>query len=358
MIDPIVASQRDLLRKLQCLTDKPILIQRHLKNTWHQWENDIPILPFQTRSILLNELALDLDTKNWDVQKKEGEKLLAFLELDKIPFHMAFSGGKSMHYHIFMDKNTITFPDELHRELKAHPEIDVPCLVREHLTNYIVVKADIDPEVVELDWSNISWSKDGHGSMIRIEGCQRKIENPDNPGKFLTTFKTMVDEIPNQKPDPKIFSLPLRFPDKIELWNISHLQNNIIELLESQIAKCKENRAAMQIARLRRLTTPHTSYKRKCLGFQRAEDGVQEGIRDEVATGLVCACKKWLKIDQEQCREFMHQWAQRCSPAFDLKVIDYKVNRIYGMEKPYSPCDFFIKAGLCEGSQCRIMEAQ
>jgi len=354
MINPIVASQRDLLRKLQCLTDKPILIQRHLKNTWHEWENDIPILPFQTRSILLNELSLDMDTRNWEVQKKEGEKLVSFFKHDEIPFYMAFSGGKSMHYHLFLDKNTITFPDEIHRELKAHPEIDVPCLVREHLTNYIVLKADIDSDAAELDYSNISWSKDSQGSMIRMEGCQRKIGDPDNLGKFLTTFKTMVDDIPNQKPDPKIFSLPLRFPDKVELWNISHLQNDIIELLESQIAKCKENRAAMQIARLRTLTGSHLRSRKKCIGFQRAEAGVIEGIRDFVCTGLVCACNKWLKIDHAQCQIFMHQWSMRCSPAFDLKVIDYNVNRIYGMEKPYSPCGFFIKAGLCEGSKCRV----
>lgn len=346
MID-IVANQRDLLRKLQTLTDKPILVQRHLKNIWHEWENDIPILPFQTRSILLNELSLDMDTRNWEVQKKEGEKLVSFFKHDEIPFYMAFSGGKSMHYHLFLDKNTITFPDKVHWELKEHHEIDVPCLVRELLTNYIVAKAGIDPDIAELDFSNISWSRDGQGSMIRLEGCQRKIGDPDNPGKFYTTFKTMVDEIPNQKPDPKIFSLPLRFPDKIELWNISHLQSEIIKLLESQIAKSKENRASMQIARLRRLTTPHTSYKRKCLGFQRAEDGVQEGIRDEVATGLVCACKKWLKIDQEQCREFMHQWAQRCSPAFESKIVDYKIKRIYSMQQPYSPCGFFRNTGLC-----------
>lgn len=354
MIDPIVASQRDLLRKLQCLTDKPILIQRHLKNTWHEWENDTPILPFQTRSILLNELALDLDTINWEVQKREGEKLLAFLELDKIPFHMAFSGGKSMHYHIFIDKNTITFPDKLHSELKEHPEIDVPCLVRELLTNYIVATAGIDSDAVELDYSNISWSKDSQGSMIRMEGCQRQIEDPDNPGKFYTTFKTVVNKIPFEKPTAKAFSLLLKFPDKIELWNISHLQNDIIKLLESQIAKCKENRAAMQIARLRTLTAPHIRSRRKCIGFQRAEAGVIEGIRDVVCTGLVCACNKWLKIDHAQCRIFMHQWSMRCTPAFDFKVIDYNVNRIYSMEKPYSPCGFFKKAGLCVGSTCRI----
>lgn len=355
-IDKIVASQRDFLWKLQSLTNKDILVQRHLKNTWHPWQSDYPNNPFQTRSILSNELPLDMDTTNWEVQKREGEKLLAFLEQDEIPFYMAFSGGKSMHYHIFFDKNTIAFPERLYRELKEYSEIDVSCLVREYLTNYMVVKACIDSDTAELDYSNISWSKDSQGSMIRIEGCQRQIEDPDSPGKFYTTFKTVVDKIPAEKPAAKAFSLPLKFPEKIELLDISRLQNDIITMFESKIDQWERNKALMQIQRLKRLTTPHISNRRKCLGFQRAEDGVPEGIRDFVCMGLMCACKKWLKMNMDECRTFMHDWNARCRPSFPQKTIDYKVGRIFGMEKPYSPCGFFKKAGLCHGAKCSVIQ--
>ncbi len=51
----------------------------------------------------------------------------------------------------------------------------------------------------------------------------------------------------------------------------------------------------------------------------------------------------------------MHQWSVRCTPAFDLGVIDYNVNRIYSMEQPYSPCGFFRDAGLCQDADCRVM---
>lgn len=358
MIDPIVASQRDLLRKLQTLTDKPILVQRHLKNIWHEWENDFPNNPFQTRSILSSELALDMDTTNWEVQKKEGEKLLAFLEQDRIPFYMAFSGGKSMHYHIFADKNTIAFPERLYQELKNHPEIDVPCLVREYLTSYIVAKTGIDSDIAELDWSNIVWSRDGQGSMIRIEGCQRQIKDPNDSGKFYTTFKTVVEDIPAEKPSAKAFSLPLKFPEKMEQWDISHLQDTIIKLVESKIEQRERNHAAVQIARLKRLTTPHISSRRKCLGFQRAEAGISKGIRDIVSTGLICAYKKWLRVSEDECQMFMNEWAGGCNPAFnqedELRKIEYSVKKIYCMEQPYPPCSFFKRAGLCEGSQCRL----
>jgi hypothetical protein len=343
-IDSVVSAQRDLLWKLQSLTDRPILVQRHLKNPWHEWVNDYPNNPFQTRSILSNELSLDMDTRNWDIQKIEGEKLLTFLKQDQVPYYMAFSGGKSMHYHIFIDASTIAFPDELYTRLKEHPEIDIPCLIREYLTNYIIVKAGINSDIAELDWSNISWSKDGQGSMIRIEGCERLYRLEE---KWYKTYKTVVFEIPDQKPTPEDFSLPLKFPEKIELWEISHLQSNIIKLLESKMEQCERNLALMQIARLKRLTSPHISIRKKCHGFQRAEAGVQEGIRDFVCTGLICACKKWLKMSQDECRSFMHEWNARCTPSFNSKTIDYKILRIYGMEQPYAPCSFLRKSGLC-----------
>lgn len=258
-----------------------------------------------------------------------------------------------MHYHIFIAKNTIAFTDSLYQELKSHPEIDVLCLVREYLANHIVAKAGIDADIAELDYSNIVWSKDSRGSMIRIEGCQRQF---NLQGKWFKTYKTVVGEIPHQKPDPENFFLPLKFPEMIELWNISYLQNEIIELLKSEIERHERNQALMQIQRLKRLITPHISSRRKCLGFQRAENGVIEGIRDEVATGLICACKKWTKIDHEQCREFMYRWAGSCSPGFEPEIIDYKIGRIYGMQQCYNPCGFFVKAGLCEKSNCSIMQ--
>lgn len=352
VIDSIVSMQRDWLRKLQNLTEKPILVQRHVSNVWHSWFDDFPSNPFHTRAILPCELCFDPDIRNWAYMKQGMDKVINFMDSERIPYILAYSGGKGCHGHVFLDSN-IPFPDYVNHGLKSY-NIDVGGEVRVYLTNWIFSNAGVKTQDLELDFKKISWDRDGKGSMIRILGSRRKIEDPDNTGKFYITFKTMIDEIPDPKPEAKTFSLPLRFPERIQLWNISHLQNDIVELLESRIEQCKQNQAAMQIEHLKRLTSPHIGSRRKCIGFQRAEIGVSEGIRDAIATGLICAFKKWTKMDKEQCRIFMHQWSVRCTPAFDFKVIDYNINRIYCMEKPYSPCGFFKKAGLCAGSTCRI----
>ncbi len=354
VIDSIVARQRDWLMKLQGLTNKPILIQRHTSNVWHPWQDDIPSNPYHTRNVLPCELCLDSDVRNWATMKQGMDRVINFMESEKIPYILAYSGGKGCHSHIFIDPN-IHFPDDVNSGLKSY-NIDVVGEVRVFLTNWIFSNAGVRTKDIELDFKKISLDRDGKGSMIRILGSRRKIEDPDNTGKFYITFKTMIDKIPDQKPDAKAFSLPLRFPERIQLWSISHLQNDIIKMLESKIEQCERNQASMQIARLKRLTTPHTGNRGKCIGLQNAEIGVIAGIRDEVATGLICACKKWMKIDPVQCCEFMYQWAGRCSPAFELAIIDYKIGRIYNTEQTYSPCGFFKESGLCKGSQCRIIK--
>ncbi len=355
-MDSVVASQRNWLQKLQNLMGKPILVQRHVSNFWHFWYDDIPNNPFHTRTVLACELCFDPDVKNWEAMKQGMDKIINFMDLEKIPYILAYSGGKGCHGHVFIDHN-MPFPYDVNRGLKSY-NIDAGREVRVFLANWIFRNAGVRTQDLELDFKKISWDKDGKGSMIRILGSQRQIKYPDNTGKFYTTFKTMIDEIPPQKPEATTFSLPLRFPERIQLWNISHFQNDIVELLKSKIEQCKQNQAALQIGYLKRLTIPYISNRRKCIGFQRAEIGVIEGIRDEVATGLICASKKWMKVDKEQCREFMYQWARRCSPVFELEIIDYKIRRIYSMEKPYHPCNFFKEAGLCEGSKCSIMQAK
>ncbi len=354
-IDPVVAMQRDWLRKLQELTDmtdRPILIQRHKSNVWHPWFDDVPNNPYHTRIVLSCELCLDPDITHhgpyWGMMKEGMDKIITFLKGAGIPYILAYTGGKGVHLHIFFNTK-IPLPETVVNGIDTN-QLDVGNEIRSFLLKWILDGAVVDDEkFLKLDKAKTAWSRDGKGSMIKLFGCQHY----DDKGKLIEgVTKTVIEEIQKERPAPR--SLPLRFPEKIDLWDISNLLNDIVKLLESKIEEREKSQAAIQISRLRRLTTTHTSHKRKCLGFQRAEAGVQRGIRDEVAIGLICYYKKWLRIDQEQCQEFMYQWARRCSPAFESSIIDYKIKRIYSTEQAYPPCGFFKEAGLCAGSQCRV----
>ena len=67
--------QRDWLRKLQNLTNKPILIQRHKNNVWHNWHDDIPSLPYHTRVLLPCEICFDPDVRDWQTMKAGMDRL-------------------------------------------------------------------------------------------------------------------------------------------------------------------------------------------------------------------------------------------------------------------------------------------
>ncbi|MCX9012352.1 MAG: hypothetical protein OIN66_14700 [Candidatus Methanoperedens sp.] len=127
VIDSIVAGQRDWLMKLQELTNKPILIQRHMSNVWHPWQDDIPSNPYLTRNVLQCELCLDPDITHegpyWNLMKEGMDQIIAFLKGAGIPYIMAYTGGKGLHLHVFFNTQ-IPLPDDVINGIKTY-QLDV-----------------------------------------------------------------------------------------------------------------------------------------------------------------------------------------------------------------------------------------
>lgn len=337
----IVDKQRCYLGKLQHIApkQKTILIQRDQFDTWHDWQDDLFLEPLHTRTILSNELCLDPDVKNWQAMKTGMDDITTFLDLREIPYVLAYSGGKGCHCHIFFDPD-LPLPGDTVNGLRSF-NIDTGRTVRQFLLNYILSGSNVDPVDIDLDIKKISWNKDGKGSMIRIIGCRR------NDGRY----KTLVDTIQATKPD--IGTLPLRFPETVELWDISPLADGVITALDREISR-HEGTARRVLVDTFLGSTHHNNSK--CLGVLNAEKGVSEGHRDTVSTGLICAYKKWQKLNIEECRSLMSSWYARCTPTFDPAVVNSKVDRIYKMSQPYSPCSFLKPTGMCTGSSCKVIK--
>lgn len=350
-MDSVVAIQREWLRKLQHLNNKPILIQRHKNNKWHDWQDDIPSLPYHTRSLLPCEICFDPDVRDWQIMKAEMDKLKNFLDRETIPYIIAYTGGKAVHLHVFFRTN-LPLPESLIQRIKnCHNGIDVGKEVRLFLANWLLESANVDARVIVLDYGKIGWNSTSKGSMIRIIGSQR--ENGD--------YKTVVDSIPEGKP----YRMPLRFPETLELWDLATLQDSIADHLERCIMQKKqiENehlKDALIHFMVRGL--PWGGKAKSCMGLQLAiKGGIPESHRDEVATGIAYALRFWKEESRENAIEMISQWCTTCKPPLDFRgrYIDKKIIRIYQKQTmDYTPCTFFMKAGLCSGSQCRIMEAQ
>jgi len=332
----IVSAQRRWLAELQAISPKPILIQRHKTNRWHDWFTDIPATPYHTRSILQNELVFDPDTPDWKAMREGMNRIASFLRGEGIPFVLAYTGGKGCHLHVFFDSN-IPLPEDMAEELSKH-NIDVARIARNALYDYILQGAGVQEQKIKLDRAKINWSSRTKGSMVRIIGSMRE------GGQY----KTMVEEIPHERPAEP---LPLRFPARARLWKPN---NKATEALYSALREQIRLSEQLQVrARIEMWAHPegrNPAYVHKCHALQTAEQGVHEGQRDLVATGLICAFRKWYRLPLQRAMATIRQWCYRCTPPFDTRTAEYKVKRIYSLpdNDVYKPCFFMRNAGLCD----------
>jgi len=219
----ILAQQRKRLNDLQDINrrfgkETPLLIKAKEGETpegqdirlyhWLYFKDIWSLLkkPIYTRGILKCEIVFDPDTPDYEAMRKGMQKLKDYLDLKGIPYELAYSGGKAVHLHIFIDTCDIN-PSDL--EEAREKGIDLWKCTRETITKELLKNAGVDSEKIGLDWKKIRFTTTGSlGSMIREYGSTR------SNGKY----KTLVDKIPETNPD----YLPIRFPSEApKLWNIS-----------------------------------------------------------------------------------------------------------------------------------------
>lgn len=358
----VIDQQLVYIARLQALQpNKPVLVQRPLNGNlelvgkkWLDWHSVFTTEPLLTCSVLSNEIAIDPDLKDWGLLRIEINKLLEYLNRVKIPHLLSWTGGNGVHVEIFF-KSDIQIPHDIGNKIKEYG-VDVGIIVRTFLTNWLLNHAEVKPETIALDWGKIKWSGQRKGSMIRIFGAKR----PDGG------VKTLIQEVPETRPKPGM--LPLTFPQDIETWDITFLHNEILAAILKEIESKTPEEEDPEISWLTnaiykakkegRIT--YSGKKNLCIGCQRAMQGaISEGNRDNVASGLIHALRFWKGYTRDATSRAMKQWSKTCKPAFDIKVIEYKINLVYSKPKlDYTPCTFFIRSGLCTGATCKIIKAR
>jgi hypothetical protein len=215
--------QRIWLDKLQQLDPKrPILVQTREKSHWIVEDGTAPII---TRTIRRREIVFDFDSKDWNSIKREARKLTDYLSKEGIPYLLAWSGGKGLHVHIFLDASAVQY-SERYQTADKEDKLDILRIVRETVFRDIVNNAKLqESEDLKLDRLKVSWSKRTKGSLIREFGCTR-----EDGGQ-----KTLIDSIPKERPKPG--ELPLVFPQSIEKWDIRHYDPLINAELEKAFAQ-------------------------------------------------------------------------------------------------------------------------
>ena len=149
------------------------------------------------RTILNNELIIDIDAPQWNIIYAMIRFINRALIINKIPYILAYSGGRGVHYHIFFDD---------HYLLKVADKRQV----KKFLFDCILVQAGLNVESKYYDQSPINKSR----SLIRVIG-----------GKKIS-YKTMLMQYTGSKftfnreiPKSRIYNYDIHYPRKIYIWD-------------------------------------------------------------------------------------------------------------------------------------------
>lgn len=333
--------------------DKPLLIKAkpgakqdgdsEFDYNWVYYKDAWPSLdaPIYTRGILKNELMFDLDNNNYREARKEAQKLKDYLDENKIPYWMAFSGNRSLHFHIF--SNTFDI-DNTDFEKAITYGLDVYKITRMALAKALFEQSGADPVKMGIDWKKISFDMHRRGSMIREFGTVR-----DN-GKY----KTKIDAIPDQIPD----YLPLCFPEKVpDMWNFSDTQFHVIarSAIKAEIEKAERNQE---------FDLESIDFKDKnpidfpCMRNV-AMSGVKDGGRYYMAVSGTLLCKK-CGLSEDETHTFVSNLLSSCN---GLSQADHKLRldnalKVMGTDLNFSCRVFKENVGVeyCDFAHCPLKE--
>ncbi len=92
-----------------------------------------------------------------------------------------------------------------------------------------------------------------------------------------------------------------------------------------------------------------------CLGLEHALRGfITAPHQEAVATGIIIALQSWGRFSKEETELKLIDWSMTCIPPYaDIKTLIQSINN--ESQKYKSPCSYFIKAGFCENSGCKVM---
>jgi hypothetical protein len=304
--------------------------------------------PIYTSGTLLNEILIDTDSEIWNDVRDGVRKLHLFCAENNIPHLMGFSGGKGIHFSIIFGKISAG-NKELSEKLFTQVEkytVDAHKTVRRALLFEIAKRANVDLEKIGLDKGKINFGFAKMGSQVREFGTIRA------PGKY----KTLITEIPDEKPEP--YELSLVFPDDVKIWNIRDTEYNeiAIDALEKEIEKAKNSDEYTAISDENFKDIP-------IIKFPCIDKLFKAGIRNSryyAAVATVLMCQK-CGISKDETKKHL-KTLFKTFPGITQEETDIRINNaleIHDKEHHFSCTSIketFPEHNLCNFSQCPIKE--
>ncbi|MEM3846459.1 MAG: hypothetical protein QXV17_07715 [Candidatus Micrarchaeaceae archaeon] len=215
----IVQDQIFFLRHLARL-DSDISVSLTGKSKWldlYDVVRNPPVLPISARSILRNELILEIDSDDWTIVRDGSRRILELLNKwgARDCYYLSYSGNRSVHIHVFIDLFSLKIKDDAQRILENVDRNEIRKVVKAYLMRQISIGADVNLDM------NLS-SK----HLIRCEGSTH--EKTNKPC-------SMIDSIPNDRPSDYPVKIPSSLPAR--LWDISFMETEINSFLKIRFAE-------------------------------------------------------------------------------------------------------------------------
>jgi hypothetical protein len=179
-----------------------------------------PNAPISSRSILKNELVLEIDDDDWAKVRDGSMRILNLLEKwgAKECYYLSYSGNRSIHIHLFFDPSGVVIRDETAELLEDVNKDEIRKEVKSYIMSQIAGATDTSIDM------NLSGKH-----LIRLEGSIN-----EKSGKYCS----QITFIPHEKPENYEFMVPEKLPEN--LWNISFMNDELNAFLQVHFRKSRK----------------------------------------------------------------------------------------------------------------------
>jgi len=176
-----------------------------------------PNVPISARSILRNELILEIDDDNWTKVRDGSLRIVNLLEKlgARDCYSLAYSGNRSIHVKVFFDPSTVAIKEETTKILENVPREEV----RKSIKGYII------GQIAGITETNLDMNL-ASKHLIRLEGSIN-----EKSGRYCT----YIESIPENKPENYSVVVPDKLPPK--LWDLSFMKDELNAFLQVHFKK-------------------------------------------------------------------------------------------------------------------------
>jgi hypothetical protein len=325
-MDTITQRQTHWLEALQSVSKQPLRVSRNVNGKPSQWvSREEAEFPVDYRTVLHNEVVIDIDCTRWNEVKMFAEMVTETLNTQRIPYITAYTGGRGIHIHLFF------FLSE--DQKRKCEDMDVmPKDLRVWLLEYILTDCGITPKLIgpgkPFDTSCINWNDEGKGHLVRLFGGKKR------------GYKTVVTEIPEERPRTK----EVTFPDSITKW---YIPDQLFKEFIDHFKRYNKERVE-STTRYRAASQNFTGTYMNLPCVQRIVKGMPEGQRNAGAHILAIA-SHLDGMPREDMEKTMLSYAETC-PQNDISHNEYLgwVHWILNQKKLFWNCRFCKELGVCE----------